>query len=100
MKRFGFVCLFLIGLWPMSAVADTDGICGGIAGIACGGSEFCDFPIEAQCGAGDRSGICTPRPGVCTMDFNPVCGCDGKTYPNACGANTAGISVAQAGECP
>jgi hypothetical protein len=39
------------------------------------------------------------EPRMCTMDWNPVCGCDGKTYSNACSANAAGVSVFTAGEC-
>ena len=75
-------------------------ICGGIAGTPCANpGDFCNIPISGQCGAADQTGICTPRPEVCTADFNPVCGCDGNTYGNACSAAAAGISVASIGEC-
>jgi len=30
---------------------------------------------------------------------DPVCGCEGVTYANACVARAQGINVAQAGEC-
>lgn len=36
---------------------------------------------------------------VCTAQYDPVCGCNGKTYSNACVASTYGIRVVSKGEC-
>lgn len=36
---------------------------------------------------------------ICTMDYNPVCGNDGKTYGNACVANSQNIQINYTGEC-
>ncbi|MEO8906416.1 MAG: hypothetical protein ABI488_27545 [Polyangiaceae bacterium] len=74
-------------------------LCGGIAGIACGKGEYCNYPDGAQCGAGDQNGECSSTPGGCLADFAPVCGCDEKVYGNACSAAAAGVSVAHTGAC-
>jgi hypothetical protein len=98
--------LFISGLVAVAPLllapkgCDGEGeVCGGLTGAACERGEYCDFPPDASCGAADQTGTCAPIPDACDLIFDPVCGCDGRTYSNACLANLAGVSVASDGEC-
>jgi Kazal-type serine protease inhibitor domain len=80
-------------------VAPSPTVCGGLLGTGCAPGEFCKFLPEARCGAADATGECTPQPELCTDQYDPVCGCDGKTHGNVCTAYSAGVSVAAREEC-
>ena len=84
---------------PFSQVK-TGEACGGMMGLTCASeADFCNIPMAAICGAADGMGVCTPRPEMCTTDYQPVCGCGDRTYSNACAAAADGVSVAYEGEC-
>jgi len=36
---------------------------------------------------------------MCTMHYDPVCGCNNKTYSNACMAKVAGVLQMEQGAC-
>lgn len=36
---------------------------------------------------------------ICTLEYDPVCGCNDVTYGNACAANCAEVDYTP-GECP
>lgn len=81
-----------------AAMPAKDGeMCGAYAGIQCGEGLYC--ATAEHCGSGDQAGVCKTKPEVCTMQFEQVCGCDTKSYGNACEAARVGVSVAHTGPC-
>lgn len=79
-------------------------VCGGFAGFACPDATtfWCDYGNDNNCldGTADALGTCRIKPEACIEIYEPVCGCDGQTYSNACFADMAGVNTRSTGECP
>ena len=77
----------------------ADKVCGARAGDTCAADEYCAYEPSEMCGWADATSVCKKKPEMCTMDHDPVCGCDQKVYSNACAAAAAGTGVLKKGDC-
>ncbi len=64
----------------------------------CGAGEYCEGP-PAACDLDGATGWCASRPVGCDDFYDPVCGCDGRTYSSDCDRRMRGVWLDHAGVC-
>ena len=81
------------GYGPLHGPTEPDWNCWDVGD--CDPNYFCRKPDGACLGPG----TCETIPEGCVLIVEPVCGCDGRTYNNACEAARVGVSVDHWGPC-
>jgi hypothetical protein len=97
-KTYGNECEANAAHVVVAYEGECGAVCGGITGKRCPEGQVCDLPA-GMCRGADLQGVCKQRPNVCPLIFDPVCGCDGKTYSNDCDRLAAAVQKDHDGPC-
>lgn len=74
------LALVLAACAPATTNGEPTNAC---AAVLCAVGSTCE---DGVCYPADATRCAQPRPEICTLDYTPVCGSDGQTYGNGCGA--------------
>lgn len=92
----GALGLALLALFALPLNQGCQSLC--TTSSECDTGEYCSI-TNGACLTSRVIGFCKPKPDTCSDVLKPVCGCDGKTYDNACDATLKGVPIAGDGAC-
>ncbi len=84
---------------PPRSVLQQGAACEPGGAKACEAGLYCKREFGACVANPQGQGTCKPVPDICNDEVKPVCGCNGKTYENACLAEIDDANVAHEGSC-
>ncbi len=96
--RLALAALGALALIASGASANAAPRCGGPGHARCAPGLFCQKDVGV-CQRPDAWGVCARKPRFCDFIEDPVCGCNGRTYTNACTASENGANIARKGAC-